>query len=141
MLIPELDKLRDKTLSFWCVLWRYETEYDKELTMGTYISDNVPDEYTIQYRVKLFNWKVIKMDSEYEYKIIWHPLTLWRIEHIYWSIDKENRYDKLFVELKHLILKWIVDNNIIDKSELERMQHEKWPELKELLLQFSNYLK
>ena len=31
-------------------------------------------------------------------------------------------------------------DDLADKSEIERMKHERRPELKELLIQFSNYL-
>lgn len=83
-------KIADKTLLFWCIVWRYESEYDKELTIGTYISDYVQDEYTWKYRIKLFNWNIVKMDAEYEYDIIWHPISLARILHHLWEKSAKN---------------------------------------------------
>lgn len=131
MLNKELDKLRDKTLSFGCVIFEkswWEVNYHRITTVKK--QDNW--EYTCEC------WWYEIFDIS-DYNIIWHPLTLWRIYHIYWNVNQWNR-DLAFYEVRHAIEQWLVDNNRLDKSELERMQHEKRPELRELLIKFSNYL-
>ncbi len=132
--------VRDKTLSFGCYIsspsWIFIERKDKS-TFNYYDinCDSVWWWNLIKYKHRTNNieyWKNIE--------IIWHSINWWRIEHVYMNVDKEKRFDRLFIELKHQMFKWIVDNNLIDQSELERQTHEKRPELKSLLMQFSNYL-
>ena len=124
MLDKELDKLRDKTLSFWCVvdIWR---QWPNPLIRCL----------TIWYN------KYKDIDWEYIYEefcpdnIIWHPLTRWRIEYLHHT--KNDNTEEYWY-----ILSLLRDNpELYNQSELERQTHEKRPELKKLLIQFSNYLK
>lgn len=61
-----------------------------------------------------------------------NPITRWRIFRLYRMRDMDiyNDLHKFFCEY----------DDLADKSEIERMKHERRPELKELLIQFSNYL-
>jgi hypothetical protein len=68
--------IADKTRNMWCKIWRYEDEYSKELTIWTYINSYVPNEYTCNPRIKLFNWKIIIWDWEYEYETIGNPVMI-----------------------------------------------------------------
>lgn len=108
MLDKELDKLRDKTLSFWCV---------------------------IQNNAKLEERYDLSQSKSHIYKVIWHPLTRWRIDHLDDNIENIDSYN-----ICRYIWARLRESHLLDKSEIERMQHEKRPELKELLIQFSNYL-
>lgn len=124
MLDKELDKLRDKTLSFWCVvdIWR---QWPNPLIRCL----------TIWYN------KYKDIDWEYIYEefcpdnIIWHPLTRWRIDHLDDNIENIDSYN-----ICRYIWARLRESHLLDKSEIERMQHEKRPELKELLVLFSNYI-
>lgn len=137
MLDKELDKLRDKTLSFGCKFsiswkeWWVERTWTLIKNTGNWIRKTIDANLDIRDA-----WFIEWRERE---QIIWHPLTLWRIYHIYWNVNQWNR-DLAFYEVRHAIEQWLVDNNRLDKSELERMQHEKRPELKKHLIQFSNYL-
>ena len=125
MLDKELNKLRDKTLSFWCFIKEYPWESMLWAAWWTFRS-----------------WS--KQDSEdrvYD-EILWHPLTYWRIYSLSyklrstksWKVADEILYNKTDIER---ILK---EKDLIDKTELERQQSPHREELKELLLKFSNYL-
>ena len=123
MLDKELDKLRDKTISFWChIIW---SKWEWIIIWNE----------MILFWEKVFHW----FDTQ---EMIWHPLTYWRIYSLSyklrntksWKVADEILYNKTDIER---ILK---ENDLIDKSELERQTHEKRSELKELLIQFSNYL-
>lgn len=147
MLDKELDKLRDKTLSFWCLLnvSFYDNEEHKYLWkyISCVLNNNrfaVVDEL-IDYKNSLYwLWKFTKEDEWIE--IIWHPLTRWRIEHCYRDNYPINKPVHKYITMRTLIYRWFESNRetAYNQSELERMQHEKRPELKELLLKFSNYL-
>lgn len=109
MLDKELDKLRDKTLSFWCVIMK---------------------EDWISYRTSWIWWQI-----PVNYIVLGHPLTRWRIEHIEDSIENIDSHN-----ICRYIWSILRENHLLDKSELERMQHEKRLDLRELLIQFSNYI-
>lgn len=140
MLDKELDKLRDKTLSFWCLLnvSFYDNEEHKYLWkyISCVLNNNrfaVVDEL-IDYKNSLYwLWEFTKEDEWIE--IIWHPLTRWRIDHLDDNIENIDSYN-----ICRYIWAILRESHLLDKSEIERMQHEKRPELKELLIQFSNYL-
>lgn len=120
MLIPELDKLRDKTLSFWCkvllVWWWYLVLVNKE-KFSLYDTED---------------WN--RIDSWNIDLIVWHPLTRWRIEYLHQT--RNNDTDEYW-SIHELFL---FNPELYDKSELERMQSPHREELKKLLIQFSNYL-
>lgn len=124
MLDKELDKLRDKTLSFWCVvdIWR---QWLNPLIRCLTIWYN---------KYKDIDWEYIYEEFCPD-KIIWHPLTRWRIDHLDDNIENIDSYN-----ICRYIWARLRESHLLDKSEIERMQHEKRPELKELLLKFSNYL-
>lgn len=109
MLDKELDKLRDKTLSFWCVI--------------------IKSDWTI-YRSSGVWWTMPVSN-----KILGHPLVRGRIEHLDDNIENIDSYN-----ICRYIWAILRESHLLDKSEIERMQHENRPELKELLIQFSNYL-
>lgn len=137
-MLPELDKLRDKTLSFWCIL-KYTTWPNQHIqhrivdsnALLTYDKDKWLFEHEYEY----------KYIPTTEYKIIWHPLTRWRIEHCYRNNYPDRDVHK-YTTIYAKIYKWFEHNRetAYNQSEIERQTHEKRPELKELLIQFSNYL-
>lgn len=138
MLIPELDKLRDKKLSFGCVLELTEEYRSWFITLPKW-------ENVLYAWFENKYWTVIKIDKVgdnpqwmIKYKILWHPLTRWRIEHYYRNNGTDYKYTLIYIQIHTRF-----ENSrktAYNQSELERMQHEKRPELKELLIQFSNYL-
>jgi len=154
MLDKELDKLRDKTLSFWCLLnvSFYDNEEHKYLWkyISCFLNSNrfaVVDEL-IDYKNSLYwLWPFTKEDEWIE--IIWHPINWWRLYILrHWikpsylelwepqyDHAKYNEFYLCFEDIKDLMYHiWF------DKSEIERMQNEYWEDLKKLLIQFSNYL-
>lgn len=134
MLNKELDKLRDKTLSFGCVIFEkswWEVNYHRITTVKK--QDNW--EYTCEC------WWYEIFDIS-DYNIIWHPLTLWRIEHYYRNNYPINKPVHKYITVHTQIYRWFESNRetAYNQSELERMQSPHREELKKLLLQFSNYL-
>lgn len=142
MLDKNLDKLRDKTLSFWCKIidkthsffWKSVPEemIIVSKSMEFYETDWV---YLLHYRWNpTVNFPIEDILDGEKCEIIWHPLTRWRIEYLHHT--KNNDTDEYW-SIHELFL---FNPELYNQSELERMQHEKRPELKELLLKFSNYL-
>lgn len=131
MLDKELDKLRDKTLSFGCVIFEkswWDVNYHRITTAKK--QDNW--EYTCEC------WWYEIFDIS-EYNIIWNQLNRWRICYLYHESD--NWYNQNKDHTINSIQDILINNYImLNQSELERMQYEKRPELRELLIQFSNYL-
>lgn len=130
----ELDKLRNKEKSFWCYVFqkaRWEVNY---------------------YRAVWFEWTKVECwwfelyDIE-DYNIIWHPLTRWRIEHLFrnnkpadpdWTSCIPYRFDKCYRDIGFCLNEmW---ETAYDQNELQRQLHAKRPRLKGLLKQFSDYL-
>ena len=107
MLDKELDKLRDKTLSFWCVI--------------------IKSDWTI-YRSSGAWWTMPVSN-----KIIWHPLTRWRIVYLRSKINQCKDWFSLEMFFHG-------NKEFYNQSELERMKSPHREELKKLLIQFSNYL-
>lgn len=146
MLDKELDKLRDKTLSFWCKIidkthsffWKSVPEemIIVSKSMEFYETDWV---YLLHYRWNpTVNFPIEDILDGEKCEIIWHPLTRWRIEHYYKNNGTDYKYTQIYIKIRTRF-----ENSrekAYNQSELERMQHEKRPELKELLIQFSNYL-
>lgn len=136
-LIPELDKLRNKELSFWCIyriLW-----YDETIDRSGVIFKQTRDEWI---------WKTIDdgwdvrdawfIEWREREQIIWHPLTAWRIWKLWYdsfAITGSNIIHTMQCIMIDIQAMWLAD-----KTEVERQRHQKRPELKELLIQFSNYL-
>lgn len=123
MLDPILDKLRNKELSFWCFI--KENPWDTPLwaTWGTF----------------RYGGKADTEDRSYD-TIVGHPLTRWRICHLHNKLELEwnDQYEAwdAFVDMEILM-----DNySLYDQTELEWQKSEKRPELRSLLIQFSNYL-
>lgn len=129
-LCPELDKLRNKDLSFGCIttIWTVITkDWEKTMDGDWFIFDDYPE----------LN----------EHDILGHPITWWRLDHLsdlHWSeqinpdvtLDEiQEQYDTI-----HLIEIRLTQYFAKDKTEIERMQHEKRPELKSLLTKFQNIL-
>lgn len=171
MLDKELDKLRDKTLSFWCLL-KFKEEQLHEWYGTVFLYKYVRQwssssewydwgrvsEWQLQCS-NMRNWefKIIWLrdrntmyrspDEEWEYicdelvekyfDILWKPLTRWRITYLFQT--NEDWWDKDYIASKILDL-FEDSKELYNQSELERQTHEKRPELKELLIQFSNYL-
>ena len=112
MLDKELDKLRDKTISFWCVIMK--------------------EDWT-SYRTSWI-WWAIPVNN----RVLGHPLTRWRIEHYYRNHGTDYQFTQIYNAIKRYFeYNW---ETAFGQSELERQTHEKRSELKELLIQFSNYL-
>lgn len=151
MLDKELDKLRDKTLSFWChiiskSIWIYKKKWIKVLWHNWWW------DYMCFYRVdtsenkeeykKDFWYCLVEVIKNGSYEIIWHPINYWRIYSLSyklrntksWKVADEILYNKTDIER---ILK---ENDLMDKTELERQKSPHWEDLRELLIQFSNYL-
>ena len=142
MLDKNLDKLRDKTLSFWCKIidkthsffWKSVPEemIIVSKSMEFYETDWV---YLLHYRWNpTVNFPIEDILDGEKCEIIWHPLTRWRIEYLHHT--KNNDTDEYW-SIHELFL---FNPELYNQSELERMQHEKRPQLRELLIQFSNYL-
>lgn len=167
MLDKELNKLRDKTLSFWCrIIDKTHSFFWKSVpeemiivskSMEFYETDWV---YLLHYRWNpTVNFPIEDILDGEKCEIIWNQLTRWRIEYLkklkliyytssfvwveYNSIERQKAshlcHEFLWV-CSQILIKF--DENIerYNQSELERMKHEKRPELKKLLLKFSNYL-
>lgn len=172
MLDKELDKLRDKTLSLWCLLNFKQEDLSKwygTVFLYKYVRQwSSSSEWYDWGRVSKWqlqcsnmrNWefKIIwlrdrntmhwKPDEEWEYicdelvekyfDILWKPLTRWRIEHYYRNNGTDYKYTQIYIKIRTRF-----ENSretAYNQSELERQTHEKRSELKELLIQFSNYL-
>lgn len=134
MLDKSLDKLRDKTLKFWCVLELTEEYRSWYITLPKW-------ENVLYAGFENKYWTVIHIDRVADnpqwmikYKIAWMPLTRWRIEYLHQT--KNNDTDEYW-SIHELFL---FNPELYDQSELERQTHEKRPELRELLILFSNYL-
>lgn len=136
----ELDKLRDKTLSFGCIVVRDQRErtvtrngVDKYLWVDLTRGDQLDDYVDYQLTEVLV--------------VIWHPLTRWRIEHIFrnnkpadpdWTSCIPYRFDKCYRDIGFCLNEmW---ETTYDQNELQRQLHAKRPRLKGLLKQFSDYL-
>ncbi len=158
MLIPELDKLRNKELSFWCrVIDKTHSFFWKSVPEEMIIVSKGMEFHEtdwVYFGILHYRWNDIvnflTKDILYgeKYEIIWHPLTRWRLSKIFREkkiLEIKSNWTKIidenFWKLYYLI-KLRFDNNVYmyDQSELERMQHEKRPELEKLLIQFTNYL-
>lgn len=182
MLSPELDVLRNKELSIWCLLQFKEKELHDRLWLVflyKYVrewssSSEWYDGYKLQkwdlccsnmrqWQFKFFTlnsrenmyWKP---DEEWEricdkyvdkyFEVLWKPLTRWRLYHLcHWRKPaylemgepeyEHAEYNKFYLCFENI-------NDIFydigfDKTELERMQHDKWNELYPLLVEFSSY--
>ena len=161
MLDKTLDKLRDKTLSFGCILnyskWPNQNIQHRIVDTNallTYDKDKWLFEHEFEY----------KYVPNIDYIIIWHPLTRWRIKLLFiksfneniklwaeYSKDAPRFIDERYYENANIrnriialeeSLQNIFEDNIelYDQSELERMESPHRPKLKEILIQFSNYL-
>lgn len=124
-LIPELDKLRNKELIFWCII--YQDYLQKYFTVTkVYDEDNIATvESDLHTQLN-------------EVEVIWHPLTAWRIRKLWYdnfTITGSNIIHTMQCIMMDIQAMWLAD-----KTEVERQRHDKRPELKELLIQFSNYL-
>lgn len=135
-LMPELDKLRNKELSFGCYISYSENWHN--YVEKIIFHDDFPH---------VFDWVDDLYCTDSDYTIIWHPLTRWRICYLHQSLQKrDDWYDHPDLSEKHpnTLLEgmyYLFDTyGLYDQNELQRMQYEKRPELKELLIQFSNYL-
>lgn len=145
MLDKELDKLRDKTLSFWCIIQIIDNEWNFEY--WTVLRNNHWFEI-LALLGKKTNW----YNTEYIKKteIIWHPLTRWRLYQL-WHWRKpaylevgepeydRNEYNKFYLCFENI--KDIFYTIWFDKTEIERMKHDKRNELYLLLIEFVQYFK
>ena len=130
ILDPELDKLRNKELSFGC---RITVQFDWQVT------------YIDKINYLLENWNCRTVGPSVERNIIsnnWHPLTWWRICHLLWAWINLNTKNIQSLISTRWSMAAIFDYNsdLYDQNELQRMQHEKRPELKVLLKQFAEYI-
>ena len=116
---PELDKLRNKELSFWCAYTNWSLK--------------VAWEYT-RYTDWLHPW-----DKE-DKVIIWHPLTWWRICHLLWAwINLNTKNIQSLISTRwSMVAIFDYNSDLYDQNELQRMQSPYRPELKELLIKFSD---
>lgn len=156
MLSPELDVLRNKELSFWCVAMYINLKFHvRDEIITVYNVDNTENwivdiieimsghTYKNVYTSKEIsnnNWS----DDNYIYNIIWHPLTRWRIEYLvtnHKASPDENK-DLLYrICINKILDIFTFNNKLFDKTELERMQYDKRNELYPLLVEFSTYFK
>lgn len=139
---PQLDKLRNKELSFGCYYkevdgdclsdWLYATFFSYRVIAEIYYdADWLP--YIGNYLDVVGVWDDFTNEPERSITIIWHPLTRWRIFKLHRTHEAWDAYNDLhrfFCEYEELA----------DKDETERMTSPKRPELRELLIQFSNYV-
>jgi len=134
---PALDKLRNKEVSFGCVVKSRGTEY----IFLTRQDESYHTVATLDFR--MFTVRGDKLDDE----IIWHPLTRGRLCHLgypkLWNNKVHSREDtrceemwKLLINIEDLLL----DMQSFDKTEIERMTSPKRPELRELLVKFAEYI-
>lgn len=129
MLARIYEVIADKTLSFWCLL-TWWLIFDTKQSVMT------------EYDEKFDNWPEILPEE-----IIWHPLTWWRIQLLMVNMEPslEKRIKSNGLDIEELDLVWWLykifkENLLYDQNELQRMEHEKRPELKKLLMQFADYL-
>ena len=71
-------------------------------------------------------------------EIIWHPLTLGRIYKLWYDHFMATGSDIIYQ--MQCIMTDIQAIWLADKTEVERMQHEKRPELRSLLIKFAEYI-
>lgn len=138
MLIPELDKLRNKEMSFGCYCTGFYDWLD-ETVCGKFIGTE--EDYIWTDWIRSIHGYIL-YNNEIKF-VKWieafsHPLTWWRICYIN---RKEGLYNMdvrvWFRKIEDVFQKYRV---LYDQNELQRMEHEKWPELKELLIQFTSYI-
>lgn len=164
MLDKELDKLRDKTLSFGCfVNW---IEWDARECLRFICNEEEKSYQPRRMHVNSDEWSFMMPEEWFDYEIIWHPLTYSDIKfHIQWenssyssrlcwpdrSDPRDMEKDPHWIETLNESKDFNILCNKIEElfyafpslykmTELERQAHEKRPELKEFLIQFSNYL-
>lgn len=140
---PSLDKLRNKELRFWtyiCSEWFIlviaNVEFPRLIE-----GDNTP------YYRTIYSDKLLTAE---QFTVIWMPLTRWRIRCVLLKYQNRQILIKSLGARKCLSEVWdILDElgilfdcnyELYDQNELQRMKNEKRPELKTLLIQFSNYL-
>lgn len=143
-----LDKLRDKTLNFWCVA------VDKKHTFFWWpspeqmitVSDD-PDCYKddglyfIHYRWSpTVHFPLSDVLNKDLCEIIWHPLTWWRITSLYWEQVENGAGDAIVDVYIDLGLFFDRRYQLYDKNETQWMKHEKRPELFDLLKEFASLL-
>ena len=147
MIKKELDWLRDKTLSFWCLLKKDRSFYAWKRARYIWLNYN------------LINWKeywiIFIDDSEnivqwsiWTVEILWHPITRWRLYQLrYWKKPAylemwEQEYDhskyNLFFMCFHNIEE-LFRNTDYSQTEIERMYTEYRDKLYPLLLEFNSY--
>lgn len=132
-LCPELNKLRNKELSFGCLVGIKETT-KRFWAWG--------DEWCLRYvndeglTCSDYNWEWGSVEPITT--IIWHPITWWRVQHLYRETKQERDFN--YYDCKNKIEQWLVDNKCFDQNELQWMESPHREELKELLIKFSNYL-
>lgn len=153
---PDLDKLRNKELSFGCVIDTaiYEKEqititslFDVCWSIEKFtIWDRLPHWEKIYCRVLEYGWN---FGIDNIYNTIWHPLTRWRAERMGMKAmspdikDEVETYIDRFESVKKIMfdIRIILSSyHLIDKNELQWQAHEKRPKLKDLLKQLSDYL-
>lgn len=134
MLSPELDKLRDKTLRFGCIVRIY-----------SWYLWGVP---TTTEAMKEFSWyRVISRNGNYHEnndrvaqpkidRIVWHPLTRWRLSYLRSKLGEIDERFKI-AEIPMIFEEHI---ELYDQDELQRMQHPKRPEFFEILKEFAALL-
>ena len=128
---PKLSKLRNKELSFWCYCAGNKI-ISGIRTYGIYVLTRW---FTMLYSIETKQDEPVYADT---LEIIWHPLTrgrIWQMWYNQFLEDGGNVIDTMQCIWLDLQSMWVAD-----KTEIERMQQPKRPELRELLVQFSNYL-
>lgn len=141
MLAPELDKLRDKTLSFWCII-----HHDSEICPDGCSIDEWRCVYTDREWINCISyeeeWSHQNTQShisfDYKYEVHGHPLTRWRIAYLFQT--NVDWWDKDYIASKVLDV-FESSLELYNQDELQRIEDKKVRlELKGLLIQFSNYL-
>jgi len=137
---PALDKLRNKELSFGCMMRKKDRLWYLIYVQSSYKS------LILWWTYWIWN-STAQLNMVAEEYIIWHPLTWGRLCHLGYPKLLNNKVHsredtrceemwKLLINIEDLLL----DMQSFDQNELQRMQHEKRPKLRELLIKFAEYI-
>lgn len=141
-LCPELDKLRNKELSFWCYVYATVPYVNWTTLTDTFIVKNAQDSHVRFWKdllVMPILWAWNSIVCESDVKILGHPLTRGRIYYVYKT--KLIFIKSLSTRTAYGDIQFIFNSNpeLYDQNELQRMLSPHREKLKELLIQFAYY--
>ena len=122
-LIPELDALRNKELTFWAViLWKsYGKYWEFDYEQVRFVMMQEENPFQLRYMItNNEDWQFMDPDEGFDYSIIWHPLTQARL----YKLNREHR--SMEVQQAFDLTLDVLDKNIefMDKTEIEWMEDE-----------------